>query len=205
MERTVRTMTFAARGFTRGESFVGRNVGLKSVYENGEWKVKIIFMDHDDMDIIGKNATDCNPRSVFPAIADDEIHIFGGISCGETIKGETAFLEDIFHVAKAVSDEGHVAIRQATGYAYKKTHNDLINNPKLQAYFHESFIERISDWDTIVARYLKIRHDRSAIDSWKRETMEFLSSRGHTDRTINDYLCTVDSFDDFLTQYSFLY
>jgi hypothetical protein len=195
----------AVRGFTRGESFVGRNVGLKSVWENGEWKVKLIFMDHDDMDIAGKNSAHFYPRAAFAAIADDEIHIFGGISCGEAIKGEVAFLQEIYRVGREVSETAKVGIRQAIEYAYKKTRNDLINNPKLQAYFQELFIERISDWDTIAAGYLKVRQDPSAIDSWKMETKEFLSRRGYTDRMIDDHLCTVDSFDDFLTKYSFLY
>ena len=195
----------AIRGFTRGESFVGRNVGLKSVWEDGEWKVKIIFMDHDDMDILGKNSAHFYPRAAFAAIADDEIHIFGGISCGEAIKGEVAFLQDIYRVEKGVSETAQVAIRQAIEYAYKKTRNELIHNPNLQAYFHELFIERISDWDTIAAGYLKARHDGAAFDSWKTETREFLSRRGYTDRMIEDHLCTVDSFDDFLTKYSFLY
>ena len=35
------------RGQSRGESFVARNVGLRSVWEDGEWRVKLIFMDHD--------------------------------------------------------------------------------------------------------------------------------------------------------------
>ncbi len=33
----------AVRGYTRGESVVARNVGLRSVWDEGEWKVKIIF------------------------------------------------------------------------------------------------------------------------------------------------------------------
>jgi hypothetical protein len=195
----------AVRGFTRGESFVGRNVGLKGVWEDGEWKVKIIFMDHDDMDIAGKNSVHFYPRAAFAAIADDEIHIFGGVCCGEAIKGEVAFLQEIYRVEKEVSETAQVVIRQAIEDAYKKTRHNLLHNPNLQAYFHEVFIERISDWDTIAARYLKIRHDASAIDSWKLETKEFLSRRGYTDRMIDDHLCAVDSFDDFLTKYSFLY
>jgi hypothetical protein len=195
----------AIRGFTRGESFVARNVGLKSVWDNGEWKVKIIFMDHDDLNIIGKNPTEFYPRAVFPAVSDDEKYIFGGKYGSMPIKGEVEFLQEIYRIEKDVGEQGADAIHQAMKYSYKKTQNELVNNPKLQAYFHESFIERISDWDTIVARYLEIRLDRSAIDSWKLETREFLGSRGYADHMIDDYLNAVDYFDDFLTKYSFLY
>ena len=193
------------KGFTRGESFVGRNVGLKAIWENGEWIVKIIFMDHDDMDIAGKNSKDFYPRAVLPAIADDELHIFGGTYCGETIKGEVEFLQEIYRIGEEVGEEGARAIRQATKSSYKQTQRELVDNPVLRSYFHESFVERITDWDAIVASYLKARVDRSAIDSWKAETGAFLSSRGCADWLINDYVCAVDSFDAFLARYSFLY
>jgi hypothetical protein len=195
----------AFKGFTRGESFVARNAGLKSVWESGQWIVKIIFMDHDDLDIAGKNSREFHPRAVFPAIADDELHIFGGIYCGETIKGEVEFLQEIYRIGEDVCEEGATAIRQALRYAYKHTQKELVNNPQFRACFHESFIEQILDCDAIVARYLEARLDRAAIDSWKEETEGFLSSKGYKDWMINDYFCAVDSFDDFLAKYSFLY
>ncbi len=34
------------RGFSDGESFVLRNVGLRSCWRNGAWQVRVIFMDH---------------------------------------------------------------------------------------------------------------------------------------------------------------
>lgn len=195
----------AIKGFTRGESFVGRNVGLKAVWENGEWIVKIIFMDHDDMDIAGKNAREFYPRAVFSAIADDELYIFGGIYCGERIKGEVEFLQEIYRIDEEVGEEGAVAIRQALRSAYQQTQKELLGNPQLRSYFNEAFLERIIDWDAIVVKYLKAKVDPAAIDSWKAETKTFLSSRGCAEWLIDDYFLTVDSFDDFLTRYSFLY
>jgi hypothetical protein len=195
----------ALKGFSRGESFVGRNVGLKSVWENGEWIVKIIFMDHDDMDIAGKNASQFYPRAVFAAIADDELYIFGGTYCGTRIKGEVEFLQEIYRVDERVSEEGGDALRQALKSAYQKTHKELLSNPELRSYFNEAFLERIIDWDAIVVKYLQAKVDPAALDAWKAETKTFLSSRGCVGWLINDYLLTIDSFDDFLAKYSFLY
>lgn len=195
----------AVKGFSRGESFVARNVGLKSVWENGEWTVKIIFMDHDDMDIAGRNASEFHPRAVFPAIADDELHIFGGMYCGAWIKGEVEYLQEIYRIGAEVGAEGAAAIRQAIEAAYKQTQQELRHSPKLRAYFHEAFIERLFDCDAIVASYLKARPDRAALGAWKEETKGFLSSRDYTDWMINDYFYALDSFDDFLAKYSFLY
>ncbi len=34
------------RGYTFGESFVARNVGLRTIWSKGEWSVRLIFQDH---------------------------------------------------------------------------------------------------------------------------------------------------------------
>lgn len=195
----------ALKGFSRGESFVARNVGLKSVWENGQWIVKIIFMDHDDLDIAGKNAREFYPRAVFPAIEDDELLIFGGIYCGERIVGAVEYLRQIFRVREETAAAGTSTIHQAMADAYKLTQRALIENAELRAYFHESFLERVCDCDKIVAKYLAARLDRSALEAWKANTTEFLSGKGYPAWMINDYLCAVDSFDSFLVKYSFLY
>jgi len=178
---------------------------LKSVWENGEWIVKIIFMDHDDLDIAGKNSKDFYPRAAFQAIADDELHIFGGLSCGRHVKGEVEFLQEIYRVSEQVGNEGVTALREAIKDAYKRTQHELINSPKLRAYFHESFIERIFDWDRIVAKYLETGGDSTALDLWEKETKEFLSNKGYTKGMIYDCLCAVDSSKDLLARYSLIY
>jgi len=43
----------AVGGQSQGESFVTRNVGIKSVRVNGDWTTQIIFMDHDILQIPG--------------------------------------------------------------------------------------------------------------------------------------------------------
>ena len=48
----------AVRGYSRGESFVARNVGLKSSWDEGQWKVRIIFMDHDSVVMPGPEDKD---------------------------------------------------------------------------------------------------------------------------------------------------
>lgn len=193
------------KGFTRGESFVGRNVGLKAAWENGEWTVKIIFMDHDDMDIAGKNATEFHPRAILPAIADDELYVFGGIYCGQRITGNVEYLSEIYRVDEEVNHEGTRIILEALQSAHKQTQKELATNPQLRAYFNESFLERLSDWDSVVASYLAAKSDPAAMATWRAETQNLLRSRGHEAWMINDYLCAVDCFDFLFVKYPFLF
>ena len=43
----------AIGGWTEGESFVCRNVGLKNRWQGGQWRTRICFMDHDCMSGLG--------------------------------------------------------------------------------------------------------------------------------------------------------
>ena len=65
---TVWGTLMGVKGYSKGESFVARNVGLRSVWDDGQWRVKIIFMDHDsvvipyvhDRDFYAPDAVYCN-------------------------------------------------------------------------------------------------------------------------------------------------
>ena len=39
----------ALRGYSFGESFVARNVGLRTIWSQGEWCVRLVFQDHDNL------------------------------------------------------------------------------------------------------------------------------------------------------------
>jgi len=66
------------RGYSRGESFVARNVGLKSYWQSGEWRVKIIFMDHDALAIPDFSVQNFLAQNALPEMFLDERYIWGG-------------------------------------------------------------------------------------------------------------------------------
>jgi len=195
----------ALGAFTRGESFVARNVGLRTVWENGQWKTKIIFMDHDDLDIAGVNVTSFRPRAALPAMADDELHIFGGSSCGERIKGEVEFLEEIYRINRDVRRLGHRAILQAIDTSYKKTRDELAHNKSLRTLFSESFIDGVTDWEFAVSSYLTAEKTPSGVESWKDDVETCLGKKGYNKYDIYDFFCAVDSLSDFIDRYKFLF
>src|SRR5439155_9480596 len=51
------------KGYSKGESFVARNVGLRSVWHDGQWEVRTIFMDHDSLVIPGPQEKDFCARN----------------------------------------------------------------------------------------------------------------------------------------------
>src|SRR5689334_830334 len=70
----------AIRGYSRGESFVARNVGLKSVWEAGEWRVKVIFMDHDALGILEPSCPVICSEELLCSLQLDETYLWGRVS-----------------------------------------------------------------------------------------------------------------------------
>ena len=189
------------RSRTHGESFVGRNVGLRSVFENGEWRVKIVFLDHDALYLTEITTNHYHPLSLLPAITTDEKYIFGA----PHVIGETELLRGIYRVDQAVEAEGHSMLKNALRDSYKKTHSEICNAPRLQGRFSRGFVEGIRDWDQIVAGYLRVKDDPSKIGSWGDEASRLLQEKGYDEALVREYVRAVEKYSSFLQRYSFLY
>jgi hypothetical protein len=189
------------RSYTYGESFVARNVGLKSVWEDGDWKVNIVFMDHDVLYLTGRMCRDFHPLSAFPGMAGDDRHIWG---FRKTL-GEVELLYRVFRVEFDVECQGHAALRDGLKVAYRKTHEAICNDPQVQGCFFPEFVARLHDWDEMVVRYLSIRNDPSAVDAWREETTRLLQAKRYPKHLLTEHMVGVQRHANFLEKYSFVY
>jgi len=189
------------RSHSYGESFVARNVGLKSVFEGGDWRVKIVFMDHDAMYLTGQRSEHYHPLSSIPNIAIDEQYILGG----PNIRGSVEILRAIYRVDQRVAAEGHSALNSELRSAYKKTQDEICANARLQGFFSSAFVRRIRDWDQIVVRFLSVKDDASKVDLWRDETTRFLKEKRYDEALVREHLRCVEKYSNFLQRYSFLY
>ena len=195
----------ALRSYSCGESFVDRNVGLKSYWSDGEWKVKLIFMDHDNMFLIGSDREVINPSVAMRAMSSDERFIRGPMRKTDTARSEWHCLERIYHVGKRVVERGQDSFFEAMKTSYRKAQDEIANNGSLQEMFPPAFPRRVRDWETIVAGYIKARANRSAIAAWQREAAVFLRDNGYKDASIEEHLHAVEAYGELLNRYSFLY
>jgi hypothetical protein len=189
------------RSRTHGESFVGRNVGLRNVFEKGEWKVKIVFMDHDAMYLTDYHADRFHPLSFLPGMATDEMYILGT----PKLKGETDLLREIYRVDQTVAARGSSVLNDGLREAYRKTHNEICDDPRLHGRFSRGFAEGIRDWDEIVVRYLKIKDDASKVDLWRNETTLLLQQKGYDEVLRSEYVRSIEKYSPFIQRYAFLY
>lgn len=201
----VRGALLAARGHSLGESFVARNVGLRSVWEEGQWRIKIIFMDHDNLNLTNHAHADRQSFGMLSGMDADDVFIWGTWSDKTYISGAVDYLNQIYRVSKETIDKGKEIFLKAVAAAYRKTQKGIENDPELQQFFHQTFVDRIRDWDRVAAHYLKIRHDAAAIEEWKKQTTDRLIEKGYDEKLIYEHLVAVEAHAHFLERYSFLY
>jgi hypothetical protein len=165
------------RGYSRGESFVARNVGLKSYWDGGEWKVRIIFMDHDALILPGSHIEKFYAMGSVPNMAFDDSYIWGRSSAKQFARSEVGCLQSIYGIAD--KSEGQALARAVLKEAYRRTQDAMLSNPRLRTAFHEGFIDRLRDWDTLVSGYFQMNGDKSAAAGWKKKMKEMLKAKGY--------------------------
>ena len=187
------------RVHTRGESFVARNVGLKSYWDGGEWKVKIIFMDHDAV-------TDhCHfdhffyADSAIPTMALDESYIWGR-NPRHFPGSDLGYLQRIYRIGKTIDKKGDEIARHSLKEAYVKTRSALQTNQRLRSMFHKRFLARLLDWDMFVHGYLT-----NGNQQWKQKMRERLQANGYKAGAVERMSETVEKNRKFLEQYAFLF
>lgn len=189
------------RSFSYGESFVARNVGVKSVFEGGEWKVKIVFLDHDALHISGGRTRHYRPLLSIPYMAYDEKYLFGD----HKVRGSVEALRAIYRVNQTVESEGRIALNNELGVAHRKAREGMRSNPGLNGLFSANLLDGIRDWDQIVVSYLSAIDDSSKVDSWRDETTRFLQEKGYEEGLVREYVRCVEKYSSFLQRYSFIY
>lgn len=169
----------AARGHSTGESFVARNVGLKSVWEDGDWRVRLLFMDHDNLHI-GHPQPDFHPLETLEGMACDGVYIFGW---GIDIEGSVGSLEAIYRAPPELSRQGRRRLFRAARSAYRATQAAILSEPEVQQYFHPAFVNRLRDWDRILKGYFQ-----RAETGWEADTRRRLSERDYSPELIDEHV-----------------
>jgi hypothetical protein len=192
------------RAHTRGESFVARNVGLKSFWDSGQWKVRIIFMDHDAVTIPGPSESTFYADSGIPTMALDESYIWGR-KPRHFADSEVGYLQRIYRIGHDLDRKGEALAHRTLKVAYLKTRQALLTNQRLGSLFHKQFLERLPDWDTFVRGYLQMNNHKSANTRWKKKMKKMLLAKGYRSGVVEALSETVEKNREFLEKYSFLF
>ena len=190
----------AVRGHSHGESFVARNCGLRSVFEDGEWRIRMIFMDHDSLAFAATYEKSYTPHPSLGAAVRDARFILGGDFGGPPrMRAEVDYLRDIYRVSVATERAGRREFRRAMRDAYDRTQQAVIEDAEVRRMFEPEFVERLRDFDHVVRCSLPMKN------GWKDEVIAYMQKRGYGERTIRHYTGTMITFHPFLKRMSFLF
>lgn len=134
---------YGAGGCSWGESFVARNVGLRSRWEAGRWRVRIAFMDHDQLHV----GRDVSLDRLLEGMREDRRYILGdGKGKGASGLGEVGLLEAIYRVDRGVARCGRAALRAAARRALDQTAAAL-RRREVRPWLRSSFLPEWRPWD----------------------------------------------------------
>jgi DUF971 family protein len=199
---TVWGTLLGARGQTRGESFVGRNVGLRSVWEQGQWKVKLIFMDHDALSLPDLENGHFYAQTAMAAMLLDERHLWGRANPALFPTSLVGYLISIYRIGSELETRAHALAEKELKAAYDKTHQAMLNDQRLRAFFTDVFMSRLFDWDEFVRGYLGGQGQDA---KWKKKMKKMFADKGYEKDAFEYYTEAAEKGRGFLERNAFLF
>lgn len=157
----------AVKGYSNGESFVSRNIGLRSEWSGAQWRVGLRFMDQDDLHLPDPSQHDFAPNRLLKGMLLDQKYVSGSENRPNP-KSSLFALTQIYRVTPKVQAAGVRALKQARMSAIKKTTATLQRNIPLRDHFSPVFLKRSLECDRLWGAYSRERKrtgtDRAMID-----------------------------------------
>ena len=188
------------RGHSRGESFVARNVGLKSVWSEGQWRVKLIFMDHDGLSIPELENGHFYAQTALVGMLLDERHIWGRANPVLFPSSLVGYLLKIYRIGGELESKWQALAEDVLSATYHKAHRALLSDKRLGAFFSDVFLSRLFDWDKFVVGYM-----RGQRASWKAEMKKMFKEKGYEADAFDYYKEAAEKHRGFLERNSFLF
>jgi hypothetical protein len=181
-----------------GESFVPRNVGLKAVWQNGMWKVKIIFMDHDCLESPKSEQLQYHAAEVIAATIHDETHIFGHALPHRANIGAVTCLQDIYRIPRHLACKGMQQLRGAMLRSFNQARGRAAKGLLPSAYFAQ-----LRDFEEVVR--MSMNPNLSQDQDWVAQALSALVEKGYSWKQSREYQETARKHARFFRSHASLY
>jgi hypothetical protein len=197
----------AVRGYSHGESFVSRNVGLRACWEGGRWRVRLVFMDHDGLFLPEAEQDVFHPARALPAMELDEIYAWGRVRPKVPYQpiGAAELLGRIYRVDRAGVRLARAALRRELVRAYRRTQAAVRRDPRLAALFHPRFVRRLGDWDDVARLLLATPRGGELEPAFAAAVRRLLAGRGYGEEPIEEHLAAARERAEQVRRFAFLY
>lgn len=190
---------------SRGESVVARNVGLRTVWRDGGWSVRVVFMDHDQLDFYTGDPDHFQPLKTLPSMLIDEQHLVSGVPGPPTPRNRSllTLLELIYQVSPDQRTRGRAHFRQQLAAAYERTRGQQLAGASPAGFPGRSFVASLEAWDETVG--LCLRAQARGTKDWQRGVKRSLQRRGRQISELSNFFEAFEMHASFLRRYRFLY
>jgi len=188
------------RGHSRGESFVARNVGLRSVWRDGGWQPKLIFMDQDGLSLPELEIGHFYAQTVIQGMLLDERHVWGRANPALFPVSLVGYLLSIYRIGGGLESQWQGIAEVELRTAYHKTHQAMLSDARIKPFFSEVFLSRLFDWDQFAGGFL-----RGKAAAWKAEMKKLFAEKGYEADAFEYYTEAVEKSRGFLERNAFLY
>jgi hypothetical protein len=195
----------AVRGNSRGESFCGRNAGIRSVWEDGDWKIKITFMDHDALVLPDPYTEEFGAYHALIRLRTDERYIWETENPHLFPTSIAGYLRTIYRIQDDKENEGRSLFIQVVTEAYKTTQRALLTDPHLRALFNPIFLSRLLIFDMLVPGMLHAQRESPSWQSWKERMTQTLLAHGYRDNSFESYAEIIEFHRPFLERHFYLF
>lgn len=192
------------KGHSYGESFVARNVGLRSVFRHGRFKVELVFMDHDNLRLGARHRDDFHPVDTTVGMETDERYVMGSWRKRSSVRGLAEYLDEIYRAGPSLIQEGRAVVLEALAVSYRRTLRELWS-PALRELFCGPFVERVHEWDALVRELVRRPPAEDTEEHLRAWVPAFLAARGHEPYFIDECVTAFAQRGAFLRRYAFLY
>jgi len=194
----------AAGGHTSGESFVARNVGLKSAWIGGQWRAQCIFMDHDSLFCPDRNDQDFYVEAFLNGSFLDQRYVFGSIREEDSDLGSVECLQSIYRVDPATARSGEQALCDAMASAYKRVKRQLLPDGSLRSLLGQRVIEALSHFDQVVRMSLGL-DDAPGTGPWQERARSWMQYLGYAPELCRRFVDLVARQEHFFRANEYLY
>jgi hypothetical protein len=197
----------AVRGYSHGESFVSRNVGLRSCWEGGRWQVRIVFMDHDGLTLPDDREEAFRPSRSLPPMELDETYAWRRVRPKVPYQpiGVAELLGRIYRIDRAGARLAGAALRRELARAYRRTQAAVRRDPRLAALFHPRFVRRLGDWDEVARLLVATPRGAELAPAFAAAVRRLLGGKGYPEELIEEHLAAARDRAEQLRRFAFLY
>ena len=192
------------KGYSHGESFVARNVGLRSVFRHGRYQVELVFMDHDNLHLGGGRRDDFHPVNSIAGMEVDSRYVMGSWMARTPVRGAAEYLDEIYRASPGLVREGRAVLLEALSLSCRRTRREL-RSPALREFFSEEFVERARDWDALAADFVRRPPSEDTEGRLRAWVPRFLRAQGYERSFIRECVESLAEYGVFLRRYACLY